>query len=147
MQLSHSRRQKAKEALSDLLSWGSYDEAKEDVAMFNTPSGFAVKTVNGEPWHFTWSTNAFEDREGEIFSTKALEQYVLENEKKEHRGFFNLWHINEGQDSFNSDFAEKRWQGVVGRFLVESGPYLDDHKGQSALKFFSKYSDGHPDIR
>ncbi len=133
-------------ALGDFLAGVESKEVSEDVVMFDTPSGFAVKTVNGEPWHFTWSTNAFEDREGEIFSTKALEQYVLENEKKEHRGFFNLWHINEGQDSFNSDFAEKKWQGVVGRFLVESGPYLDDHKGQSALKFFSKYSDGHPDI-
>ncbi len=114
--------------------------------MFKSDSGFAIKTVNGEPWHFMWSTNAFEDREGEIFSTKALEQYVLENEQKQHKGFFNFWHINEEDGNFNTDFAEKQWQGVVGRFLVEAGPYLDNENGQAALKFFQEFSDGHPQV-
>lgn len=104
------------------------------------------KEVNGELWHFTWSTNAFEDREGELFSTKALEKYVSENEEKENKGYFNLWHINAEDGNFNTDFAEKKWQGVVSRFLVEAGPYLDNSKGRSAKAFFNKFSEGHPEI-
>lgn len=133
-------------ALGDFLAGVESEKPSEDIEMFSTPSGFAVKMVDGKPYHFAWTTNAFEDREGEIFSTKALEQYVLENEKKEHRGYFNLWHINEDNSGLNSDFAEKKWQGVSGRFLVEFGPYLDDRKGQSALRFFKKYPDGHPEF-
>lgn len=134
-------------ALGDLLKFAE-DEKEMDFpeGMFKGDSGFAIKTIDGKPWHFTWSTNAFEDREGEIFTTKALEQYVTENEKKEHRGFFNFWHINEEDGNFSTDFAEKQWQGVWGRFLVEAGPYLDSENGQMALKFFQEFSDGHPQI-
>ncbi len=134
-------------ALTDLLT--STEDSKDmdfPEGMFKGNSGFAIKTVNGEPWHFTWSTNAFEDREGEIFTTKSLEQYVIENEQKENRGFFNFWHINKEDGNFSTDFAEKQWQGVVGRFLVEAGPYLDNENGRAALKFFQEFADGHPQI-
>jgi hypothetical protein len=111
---------------------------EKEVSLFVNDVGIAQKTVNGELWHFTWSTNAFRDREGEIFSTKSLENYVVANELNENKGYFNLHHINKETGNFNTDFARKEWQGVVGRFLVEAGPYLEDEKGQAAKEFFSK---------
>lgn len=123
-----------------------YLTSKKNEQLYTGDTKVMQKEVGGELWHFTWSTNAFEDREGEIFSTKSLEKYVEENETKENKGYFNLWHINAEDGNFNTDFARKEWQGVVGRFLIEAGPYLDDHKGQSAKKFFSEFSDGHPEI-
>jgi hypothetical protein len=113
---------------------------KKEKFIFDKDHGLATKTVNGQSWHFTWSTNAFKDREDEIFTTKALETYVLESEEKEDKGTFDFWHIP------GTDFAKKEWQGVIGRFLVEAGPYLDNELGKSAKEFFSKHSEGHSEI-
>lgn len=131
----------------DLITLAEKEEiAEEGTKLFVNDIGIGQKLVNGELWHFTYSTNAFRDREGEIFSTKALERYVAENEAKPDKGFFNLWHINAEDGNFNTDFARKEWQGVVGRFLVEAGPYLRDEKGQAARRFFKRFGAGHPDI-
>ncbi len=128
----------------DLLRSVEIEENKGE--LFVNDAGIAQKTVNGELWHFTWTTNAFRDREGEIFSTKSLEDFVIANEVNEDKGFFNLWHINAEDGNFNTDFAVKKWQGVVGRFLVEYGPYLDDEKGRASKKFFTEFANGHPEI-
>lgn len=133
-------------AAKNLLDIVTLAEKEAEPNLLDSNYGIAQKEVNGEPWHFTWSTNAFEDREGEIFSTKSLEKYVTEAERKADRGYFNLWHINAEDGHFNSDFARKEWQGVVGRFLVEAGPYLDNEKGQAAKEFFSEFGEGHPEI-
>lgn len=121
--------------IKDLLSWAEY--AGED-KMFETDFGFAIKEINGEPWHFMWSTNAFQDREEEIFSTKALDQFANEVNRREDKGYFNFWHIE------GTDFARKEFVETVGRFLIEAGPYLKDEKGQAALEFFKEYEEGHP---
>jgi hypothetical protein len=115
-------------------------EKETEVKLFMNKAGISQKMVNGELWHFTYSTNAFEDREGEIFSTKSLEQYVKAAKEKADRGFFNLWHIP------GTDFARKGWQEVIGRFLVEAGPYLDDERGRAAAEFFKEYGGGHPEL-
>jgi hypothetical protein len=128
----------------DIVTLAEKEEDKQDILTSNY--GVTQKRIGGELWHFTWSTNAFEDREGEIFSTKSLENYVLQAAERQEKGYFNLWHINAEDGNFNTDFAKKEWQGVVGRFLVEAGPYLDDKKGQAAKKFFSEFSAGHPEI-
>jgi len=122
------------------------EKETEDNKLFMSEVGIGQKIVNGELWHFTYSTNAFEDREGEIFSTKSLENYVTSNEANEDKGYFNLWHINAEDGGFSTDFAKKEWQGVMGRFLVEAGPYLQDEKGKAAKKFFGEHTGGHPDI-
>jgi hypothetical protein len=127
----------------------SAENEEKEGSLFVNDVGIAQKTVNGELWHFTWSTNAFKDREGEIFSTKSLEDYVNNNEDNDDKGFFNLYHINKEDGNFNTDFAKKEWQGIpgqFGRFLVEAGPYLENERGQKAKEFFSKFADGHPDI-
>lgn len=132
-------------SIADFLSAAETEEI-EDTKLFVSDVGIGQKLVNGEVWHFAYSTNAFEDREGETFSTKALEKYVDANEANEDKGFFNFWHINAEDGNFNTDFARKEWQGVVGRFLVEAGPYLGDEKGKAAKEFFKEFAEGHPDI-
>lgn len=132
--------------IKELMDWAEepmMDDDEEEMmgmAGFSKGSGIAIKQINGKPWFISYSTNAFQDREKEIFSTDSLEQYVSQAEKSGDRGFFNLWHIP------GTDFARKEWQAVIGRFLVEAGPFLDNEQGQKALTFFSEYSDGHPDI-
>jgi hypothetical protein len=108
--------------------------------MFDTEAGFRIKEINGEPWLFTWSANAFEDREKEIFSTKSLETWVKKVEDREVKGYFNFYHIP------GTDFAEKRWVAVPGRILVEAGPFLDNELGRAALKTLKRYPDGHPEV-
>lgn len=134
----------AKDALMELVNWAEYaDQVEEEESMADMlkgDSGVAIKMVSGEPWHLSWSSNAFQDRDEEIFSLKSLEQYVQENEENEVKGWFNLWHIK------GTDFAEKRYQAIIGKFLFEAGPYLKDEKGRKALEFFKQYSAGHPEI-
>lgn len=125
--------------IKELLGWAEYQEIEMDKA-FGHDSGFALKEVDGEVWYFTWSTNAFKDRQGEIFSTQSLEQYVEEAKEREEKGFFNFWHID------GTDFARKEWQAVVGRFLVEAGPFLKNEAGQRALKFFTEFASGHSEF-
>jgi hypothetical protein len=124
----------------DIITLAETEEKEAKTELLNSDYGVAQKEVNGELWHFTWSTNAFEDREKEIFSTNSLKRYVDQATEKQDKGFFNLWHIT------NTDFAKKKWQMVIGRFLVEAGPYLEDNKGQAAKEFFSQHADGHPEL-
>lgn len=119
------------QVIQEMLSWAKYEDEDKMV-------GFEIKEVNGEPYFFTYSTNAFEDRDEEIIATQALEEYVLRNEENEVKGYFNMWHVP------YSDFAEKHWQAVIGRILVEAGPFLKNKKGRRALKFFNKHPKGHP---
>lgn len=115
-------------------------EAEMGYHMFTSPFGVMVKEVDGKPWHVTWSTNAFEDREKEIFSTKALETYVDHSMKADDRGTFDYWHIP------GTDFAKKEFQAVIGRFLLEAGPYFDNEVGQKAMVFFKEYPVSHPEF-
>ena len=133
------------DTFKEFMDWAN-EADKDELPGFSKGFGIAVKQVNGEPWHFAWSTNAFQDREGEIFSTKSLEKYVEEAENKGDMGHFNFWHIGTKENPGLTDFAEIKWQGVIGRILVEAGPYLKDKKGQAAKSFFEQFPDGHPEI-
>ncbi len=108
--------------------------------LFGEETGFAVKTVGGEPWLFAWSTNAFQDRENEIFSTKGLEDFAARAFEKEDKGSFDFWHIP------GSEFARKEWIAVPGRYLAEAGPFLKDRKGARAYYMLTNHPWGHPDI-
>lgn len=128
--------------LKEMLAWAEYDETENNnIGGFEMKgdTGFALKQVNGKPWIWSWTTNAFVDRDQEIFSTKGLEQYVAEADRKDERGGYNLWHVK------GTEFADVAVQGVIGRILVEGGPFRDDAKGKAARVFFEKYPDGHPE--
>jgi hypothetical protein len=136
--------------IKEIMDWAEPEEEDDEehpmMKFFEGKSSIGIKKVGDEYWYVTWSANAFQDREKEIFSTKSLESYVVEAEKKEDRGYFNLWHIGTKAQPDLTDFAEKKWQGVIGRFLVEGGPFLKTEKGKAAFKFFKQYSEGHPDL-
>lgn len=119
--------------MQEVMGWAEHQD--EDMS-----KGFAIKQIDGKPWLVTYSTNAFKDREKEIFSTKSLEKYVEAAEKQSDKGYYNLWHIPD------TDIAKIEWQGVVGRFLVEAGPFLDTPVGQAAAKFFKDNPDGHKEL-
>jgi len=131
------------EFLKNLSSWGKYqDKQKETLPLFKMTAdkGVAIKEVNGKPWIITWSSNGFEDRDKEIVSTKALENWSAKINEQENKGFFNLWHIS------NTDFAEKHFTMVPGRMLIEGGPFLDNAKGKAALQFFKQHLEGHKEL-
>ena len=140
------RLKQAWETIKEVMDWAEPDEEEMVAKAFGDSSHFAIKQVNGVPWFMSYSANAFEDREGEIFSTKSLEKYVAEAEEVGDKGYFNIWHIGTKTNPGLTDFAKIEWQGVIGKFLVEAGPFLDNAKGQAALKFFSEYPESHPDI-
>lgn len=122
----------ASSALGELLGFVSDNKSK--------PIGCTIKAADGELWHVAWATNAFQDREREIFAVKALERFIAENAVNESKGTFDFWHIP------GTDFAEKKLQVGIGRFLFEAGPYLDTDIGQAAKSFFEQHPSGHPDI-
>ncbi|MHC4984337.1 MAG: hypothetical protein ACYTF6_14370, partial [Planctomycetota bacterium] len=118
----------------------AFKELMDEGLLFGEETSFAVKTVDGQPWLFTWSTNAFEDRQNEIFSTEGLEDFAARAFKKEDKGRFDFWHIP------GSEFGRKEWIAVPGRYLAEAGPFLKNEKGARAFYILTNYPQGHPDI-
>lgn len=100
----------------------------------------AFKALDGTDWLLTFTTNAFEDREKEIFTTKSIEDYVARHEDDDIKGEYQFWHLP------GTKFGDIRWQGVTGRFLVEAGPFDDTPVGRAFKSFFEAHPNGHPDI-
>jgi len=103
--------------------------------------GFKTFTArDGRPWILTWTTNSFRDREGEIFRQKALEDYVGRMASRDVKGEFWFWHIP------GTRFGTIQWQGMVGRFLVEAGPFDDTPVGRKFQRFFAQHPRFHKDL-
>lgn len=132
------------EELKSLFSWASYEdmETKEESEseawlkeQFATGTGFRVfATKAGSRW-LSFSSNAFKDREGEIFTTKSLEEAVKEADQLGGHGPLRLYHVP-GADVGTCDF-----QAVVGRFLVELGTFDKTSMGEKAEEFFLQNAD------
>jgi len=111
------------------------------LALQNKAFGNKVfKGEDGKTWFLTWTTNAFKDLEEEIFATKAIEDYIARFEDEEVKGTCQFWHVK------GSDFATIRWQGGVGRFLVEMSTFDDTPVGNAFKSFFEAYPESHPVI-
>lgn len=139
-----------KQALKDLITPSATDisamitssiatKAMSD-AIDHGSSFISFKATDGRDWLLTFTTNAFLDREAEIFSTKSINDYVERHESDDIKGEYQFWHFP------GTAFGDIRWQGVVGRFLVEAGPYRDTPVGRAFKSFFDAYPDGHPEI-
>ena len=129
--------------LKDLIGWASYDDRKPTAlgALFKESTGFkALKALDGRTWLLTWTTNAFEDREREIFTTKSIEDYVARHADEDTKGKYDFWHLP------GTEFGTIMWQGIAGRFLVETGPFDDTEIGQKAEEFFLAHPDGHSEF-
>lgn len=120
-------------------------ESVEDEKNFDTECnencfGFKVLQGNDEDYLLTWTTNAYEDREGETFSLKSIEDYVERNVDNNDKGTYQFWHVN------GSDFADIIVQGVFGKFLVEAGRFRKDEIGQTFKEFFLMFPDGNKEL-
>lgn len=99
----------------------------------------AVVSPAGKELLVLWTMNAFEDREGEAFSTKAIQDYVDRhdvNPQAKDRVWF--WHVK------GTDFATIEWQDMVGRFLVEVAAVDDTaygHKMFNAIQHPEQHRD------
>jgi len=110
-----------------------------------------VEGADGEDYWITRTSNAFQDREKEIFSTAALEDYVKQvdegipagvKEFLEERGLPStdhgelwLWHIP------GSRIGKPRWKAMAGRFLVEIGTFDDTPLGRAAKELFREHGE------
>lgn len=121
--------------LEDIVSVvGLSDKAKDQ----EPESGFKTFTAkDGRTWLLIWTTNAFKDRDGEIFTTKSIEEYVERHAEEEDKGEMRFWHIP------GSKFAPILWQGMSGRFLVEAGPFDDTYIGNAFKDFFLEHGEKH----
>ena len=123
--------------LGDFVGWADYED-KQPWMPFR-----AVKLYTGADGRkglIVWTTNAFKDRDDEIFTTKSIEDFVGRHVDDDDKGEFWFWHIP------GSKFATIKAQGVVGRFLVEAGPFDDTKVGRAFEKLLGDYPNGHPVI-
>lgn len=88
--------------------------------------------ATGETRWVSFSSNAFEDLDKELFTTAALEEAVAYADKTGERGPICVFHVEE------SAFGQCDFQGIQGRFLIESGTFDDTDLGRTAEKYFSE---------
>ena len=137
--------------LAALVGWAGYDDLKP-IGPFRSAKALSgvtgFKGSDGRDWLLTWTTNAFIDRDEEIFTTKSIEEYVLRNREDygsdptawSKKGEFRFWHLP------GAKIGDILWQGMSGRFLVEAGPFGDDEIATTFKEFFQAHPDGHPEI-
>jgi hypothetical protein len=101
---------------------------------------YAIKASDGSTWWLQFTSNAFKDREGEIFTTQSLHDYVDRHRDEDTKGQFWYRHIP------GTKFGTVQWQAMVGRFLVQAGPFDNMPIGQAFKAFFEQYPNGHPDF-
>lgn len=129
-------------SLGEVESWAEYADEEEEPGEEPEMKGthpVMFKGRDGQTWLLTWTTNAFIDRDKEMFTTKAIEEYIERHEGDADKGRFQLWHMP------GTDFGTITWQGMSGRFLVEAGPFDDTPQGRQFKAFFERYPDGHPE--
>ena len=123
--------------LGEFVGWADYEDKRpwmpfRAVKLYTGPDGRKGLIV--------WSTNAFKDRDDEIFTTKSIEDFVDRHIDDDDKGEFWFWHIP------GSKFATIKAQGVVGRFLVEAGPFDDTKVGRAFEQLLGDFPNGHPVI-
>jgi hypothetical protein len=138
------------ESITELVQHGEYaDKQPEpepdpvtDIAT-QLSKGFKSLGVDsqGRTWFMICPTNAYFDREGEAFATKALNDYVDRHADQDVKGQAWFWHAP------GSKFGTIREQAVVGdHFVCQLGTYDDTSIGNTFKSFFNKYPDSHPTI-
>jgi hypothetical protein len=95
------------------------------------PPNVLFKATDDGGWFSAWSNN-FEDREGELFSSAALDEYIdaVDNGLIDPPELW-FWH-----EPLRLGVAE--WVGRVGAFAVAGGRFDDTDAGQAAKAFLRK---------
>lgn len=96
-------------------------------------SGFKIYTQKDNRLRWvSWTSNAFVDREGEIFTTKSLEDYAERAMTGGKHGALWIGHFPVKVGTPDSHI-------VFGRFLVESGLFDDTPQGKKAEAYLAAY--------
>lgn len=96
-------------------------------------SGFKIYTQEDNRLRWvSWTSNGFEDREGEIFTTKSLEDYAERAMTGGKHGALWIGHFPVKVGTPDSHI-------VFGRFLVESGLFDDTPQGKKAEAYLAAY--------
>lgn len=97
-----------------------------------TKGGFKVfKDKDGNLRWLSYSSNAFEDTDKELFTTEALEEAVEYADKTKERGPLLVYHVP------TTEIGHCDFQAVEGRFLIESGTFDDTPLGLKAAEYFA----------
>jgi len=102
-------------------------------------TGVKAFEANDKRYIVLWTSNAFKDREEETFSTKAWEDYVDRCDRLGQRGRVWFWHVK------GSDYATIKWQGMVGRMLVELAEIDNTPRGEKMFNAL-QHPEQHPDL-
>lgn len=94
--------------------------------------GFKVyRDLEGSLRWLSLSSNAFEDLDRELFTTKALEEAIEHADKTGERGPLLVYHVP------SAEIGQCDYQAMAGRFLVESGTFDDTPLGRKAVEYFT----------
>lgn len=145
---------KATSLLGKIVSWADYEDDEAEDGMDDmhddmdddmmkksgvaaivksieaNPSFTVFKDANGDNRWLSFSSNGFEDREGEIIASAALEKAVADADVTGKRGELRLFHVK------NAPIGDCDFQAIQGRFLVESGTFRDTELAKRALDYF-----------
>lgn len=127
----------AMSTISSVMSWAGYDDGNDDHESMmgeekkKAESFVVFKQEDGSSRWVSLSSNAFQDREGEIVSTKSLEEAVENAAKAETKGPLLLWHVPAAK------IGDCDFQAVHERFLIESGTFADTALAKKALDYFN----------
>lgn len=97
-------------------------------------TGSGVK-VQGNHWIATWSNN-FEDRDGEIFTEKAIDDYV----GRVDLGIVpppELWVWHAGKQT---RIGQADWVARHDHFLIASGTFDDTPRGRKAQRYYQRHA-------
>lgn len=110
------------------------------------PSSFTVfKDAHGAYRWLALSSNAYQDRDGEIVSTKALEADVARADADKSYGPLRWWHVGQ-PDPFNAvapwgpgaDLGMCDFNAMSGRVLIESGTFATPQIGMKVAAHADK---------
>lgn len=100
--------------------------------------GFKVyRDLEGDLRWLSLSSNAFEDLDKELFTTKALEEAIEHADKTGERGPLLIYHVP------SAEVGQCDYQAMAGRFLVESGTFDDTPLGNKAVEYFTNTDEEH----
>lgn len=90
-----------------------------------TGSLTVVQQKDGTYRWFARSSNAYEDNEGEILSTKALQEATNYMNNTQDYGPLRWWHVGTDSPSEGINIGTTDFSAIHGRMLIESGTFKD----------------------
>lgn len=124
----------SKSLVQRLIDW--WRGVKTEAALtFEAPQGF--KMLTNDRW-VAWYTNAYQDKDGEIFATKAIEKDVQFMWEKQEFPELWFWHIGNPDGARPTRHGKADWVGMVGRFAVATGTFDSTPLAQAMKAYYEK---------